>query len=221
MKASVEWIDLMRLVDIDYFVVSSNLYQFQKKVSALGERMEGATHTSRRYEYPWAYLKATKGKRCLDAGGGTNPLSFALIGFYEEIIVLDIDTAALENLKRILTKIPCNIKPVEGDLRNMSYPDEYFDDTFCISVLEHGPINPDVVTAVKELLRVTKRKLFLTMDVGEHGLLSGPLGLQQMNDLLEYLHVDSMGTQTVDCFQLPESREPYTIACIMIDKEET
>lgn len=217
MKATLEWVSYTKLIDKDYFYVSANLYEFEKLVlMKTGVKIESAGHSTRRFEYPWAYFQAGNGDRCLDAGGGLNPFSFSLAERYKEVTILDIDAGAIHNLNRIIKFGGFNMLAVKGDLREMSYPDDYFDDVFCISVLEHGPINPNIVDAVKELFRVTKRKLIVTMDVGKKGTPSGPLSINQLAELFKYLNIKT-GDMVVDCI-MPDEIEPFAVACITVEK---
>ncbi len=48
---------------------------------------------------------------------------------------------------------------VQGDLTNLPFPDQTFDCTYCFDVLEHT----DDLAALRELARVTKRRLILTV----------------------------------------------------------
>jgi ubiquinone/menaquinone biosynthesis C-methylase UbiE len=218
MKVTLEWLKFMKYADADFFVVSANLYEFEKKVlKKTGIHMQGAAHTTRRFEYPWAYFQASAGEQCLDAGGGLNPLSFALAEIYKQVTVIDIDSEAINSLNEITKAFQFNMIAKQGDLRKLDYPDKYFDDVFCISVIEHGPINPDIVDAIKELLRVTKRKLILTMDVGKKGTPSGPLCIKNVSELFNYLKIKPHIDEEIDCLKTLDI-EPYTILCMCIEK---
>jgi len=107
----------------------------------------------------------------------------------------------------------------QGDLRNMDYPDDYFDDTYCISVLEHGPINLNhIIPAIDELLRVTKRNLIVTMDVGMKPTISGPLSLEQTTGILKHLHAMPEGKINLNLI-IPDDIGPYTTLCLNINKK--
>jgi len=102
MKTTIEWMDFMKLNEYEYFVISAELYAFERDVKKrTGISLRGAAHVTRRFEYPWAYMQAKKGEHCLDAGSGLNPFSFALSKYYKKITVLDFDKKTVQQMNII------------------------------------------------------------------------------------------------------------------------
>lgn len=139
---------------------------------ALGERyLSSAYAWSRKFEWPWALLNAdlTAEDRVLEAGGGHAVFQYALARRCRQVWNVDANPAGLEAVQYMQRKygIGKNVFYQEGDLRdlyNTPVTRNWFDRTFCISVLEHID---DWEKAFDELLRVTRPGgvLMLTLDV--------------------------------------------------------
>lgn len=217
--SSYEWGDYRNLIEREYFIISSNLFQYQETIHTItGIQLFGAEHITRRLEYPWAYLQAQKGKHCLDAGSGLSPFPFSLKEIYETVTILEIDTNAINQLNTIIDTCGYQtIKAQYGDIRKIPYPDNYFDDVFCLSVLEHGPVNPFLIETVDELLRVTKQNLYITMDVGPQGTPSGPLSYQQLEELANHLTMP-LQPEPKQILRFQDTKLEYMVACITIKK---
>lgn len=149
-------------------------------------------HWSREWEYPWAilYSEVKKGDKILDCGCGGSPLLpfFAYHGvecygvdknYGEKIkpyskIRLMIPHLPLATLRDFYVDpsvvIGKKIIISNDDMTNLHFKDEFFDEIFCISVIEHLSVL-EAQKSINEMVRVLKPggKLFLTMDHdGEH-----------------------------------------------------
>jgi ubiquinone/menaquinone biosynthesis C-methylase UbiE len=223
MKTHLEFLDADKLWNPDWFNISCELYLFQKKVKEkTGILMQNAEHATRRYEYPWAYQQTTGGTVCLDAGGGTNPFSFLLAEKYTaKVVMLDNDEHAIHNMETIRRAFPVykhRILNDKGDIRNIPYHDGFFDDVFCISVLEHIP-HLNIPRALHELLRVTKHKLVITVDAGDNN--TETLSFKDLTEILRFFKHDTTLVSATPTFITIGSIEHFTVACITVEKEAT
>lgn len=100
--------------------------------------------------------------RVFDAGGGPGRYSIYLAKKGYLVTLFDISPNQLRIARRQATraKIPSTaIEYVEGDLTDMSkFPDNYFDGVLCLTALSHLIDRKDRDRAVKEIVRVAKRK---------------------------------------------------------------
>ncbi len=119
---------------------------------------------ARRWEYPYAILNSdlTDSDLVLDAGCGLTAFKVLLSQRARKIWCLDSDEkvdAQIEAINRTWNK---TIKFLKCDINEVPFPTGYFDKTFCISVLEH---NRNFHELMEELVRVTKKRLIITLDV--------------------------------------------------------
>jgi SAM-dependent methyltransferase len=134
-------------------------------------------HWSRQIEYPWAVLESEldKSHRVLEISGSHSILKFALAKRCRHVVDTEYDKDYMSVVQETIDS-QCaiwgmdNITQVWSDLRNLPYPDNWFDRVFCISVLEHVP--EDHWKGVQELVRVLKPGgiLMLSMDVVFEGI---------------------------------------------------
>ena len=96
-------------------------------------------------------LVSYHGDIALDIGARDGHFSTLLTRNYSKVIALDLKKPDIHN-----SKVEC----VEGDVTNLSYPDNYFDLVFCAEVLEHIPCEL-LSKACDELARVTKKQLII------------------------------------------------------------
>jgi ubiquinone/menaquinone biosynthesis C-methylase UbiE len=146
--------------------------------------IRSALHNGRRFEYPlalqqigWSNMvyKSTinsyvadfkrAGRRALDAGGGLSSFPFLLSKCYDEVYNVDnFSKEYIDLLETVKSKTGfSNIFLVIRNISSLPYDNDFFDDTFCISVLEHG--KNDYGSIIDELLRVTKNRVIITVDV--------------------------------------------------------
>jgi len=140
---------------------------------------------SRQWEYPWAVLNADlyPGLVILDAGCGASPLLPYLARNYQNLSLYGIDIGKDPKAKiplKVRLLRPLGYVPLEGlflglsqqvhlrqeSILSMSFSDNFFDRIFCISVLEHIPIETQS-RAIHEMSRVLKPggRLVITMDL--------------------------------------------------------
>lgn len=99
-----------------------------------------------------------KDKVCLDAGCGSGRYVQAMLDLEaKEIVGIDLDPAvAKKNIYNPKAKV------MEGDIREIPFPDSYFDFICCNGVLHHLENPPEVI---KELSRVLKKGGYLFLYV--------------------------------------------------------
>jgi ubiquinone/menaquinone biosynthesis C-methylase UbiE len=102
------------------------------------------------------YLPKNKNVKILDAAGGTGRITLALARMGYAVTLCDISPKMLEVAKKKMLKagVSDNVTVLECDVCNMPFPDKSFD-----FVLSYG----GGIKAVKELVRVTKKKGKISM----------------------------------------------------------
>jgi SAM-dependent methyltransferase len=157
------------------------------------------------------------GDRILDAGcaGGAYSEYLRSKGF---------DVIGVDKTLEFLEVIPDNHRHFykQADILNLPFEDGYFDCTYCFDVLEHV----DDLSALKELIRVTKRRVIVTVPHENHGILqSSSLTLSTYQDCthLRYYNPDSLRQliQTVittNCEIFGEVRVPVHHLCSQLIK---
>jgi len=182
MNGTMEWADLSRLIEQDFHFYTQALFELETE---LATPIHDSLHWSRRFEYPWILLQLRAMSSwplgpVLDAGAGATALQFFLARSGAPTTSIDIDQSAVDWVNSKSPKklwVPAvmsggAIAVTEGPkprsawmkLPELPFPDQSFDTSLCISVLEHMP-KFEVMAAVKNLQRVAKRKVLITMDV--------------------------------------------------------
>lgn len=139
-----------------------------------GIAVDPATRT-RREEYWWAESRCV-GNLVLDAATGYIPTWHELPAILTRkqagrmVVALDMDPRSLD-----MPQTPAVLRLL-GDIERLPFADSSFDTTCCISTLEHLSL-PQQQRALKELLRVTTKRLLLTAD--EAGWLPALFGMPQ------------------------------------------
>jgi len=120
------------------------------------KNFKGAVEHYVEWELLKKYLPKNKNVKILDAAGGTGRITLALVKMGYAVTLCDISPKMLEVAKKKMLKegVLDNVTISECDVRNVYFPDKSFDFVLCYS----GEIK-----AVKELVRVTKRKGKLSM----------------------------------------------------------
>ncbi|MGV0024196.1 class I SAM-dependent methyltransferase [Phormidesmis priestleyi] len=83
-------------------------------------------------------------------------------GAYSEYLrAKGFDVTGVDKMLEFLETIPVDRRHFykQADVTDLPFEDNYFDSTYCFDVLEHV----DDFTALKELVRVTKRRLIITV----------------------------------------------------------
>lgn len=100
-----------------------------------------------------------KVKQIVEVGGTGEGIAFYLPDY--EIVDCDIE---------FVKNIPPNVKPVKSKKEELPLPDNYTEIVVSIDMLEHLPTNDRRQKMVKEMLRVAKRKVILTVPTGKESL---------------------------------------------------
>jgi 2-polyprenyl-3-methyl-5-hydroxy-6-metoxy-1,4-benzoquinol methylase len=81
--------------------------------------------------------------------------------YSERLRAKGFNVTGVDKMLEFLETIPVDRQHFykQADITNLPFEDKYFDSTYCFDVLEHV----DDVTALKELIRVTKRRLIITV----------------------------------------------------------
>ncbi|RJQ52954.1 MAG: glycosyltransferase [Actinobacteria bacterium] len=131
------------------------------------------------WEYPFLASHVPKDARALDVGG-TYP--FVLFPNFPNAVSLDI-----RDLNRLDHPLHKGLWPEDGlvvaSADDMPFEDDAFEYSFCISAIEEMP---DPLAVLKEMLRVTRRKVLITTDISEK--LGMPAG--QLAELASFLGVE-------------------------------
>ena len=86
---------------------------------------------------------------------------------YEEIYGIDLSPDVEKKAKINLEKNKIPVKTYVGDIRKMPFENNTFDNTISIAVIHHLSTNEDIIKAIEELLRVTKKNGYLILSISE------------------------------------------------------
>ena len=161
--------------------VQSEMLSFQERftkdnvslLSKLKWPLRPLNQWSRQWEYPYVLLNSVKTDKAiiLDAGSGLTFFPFYLLSKGYIVHCCDMDKVLESMFLHINTRSCSQSKNIHFrtcSLNNLAYPDEYFDEVFCISVLEHTSNHREII---EEFYRVLKPggRLVLTCDVSLDG----------------------------------------------------
>lgn len=186
MNVKCEWASYRPLLSIEFFVTTLQLMLIENRVYEQTGVLDvrSSLHYGRRFEYPWvlqqegwpnlgydaerdvfSMQQVMRGGRVLDAGGGLSTFPLLLTKYYSEVFNVDVyPGGSLETLQLVQEKMGySSLHLVRRELSHLPFDDGFFDVSFCISVLEHRGNKPGDI--IDELLRVTKKKLLVTVDV--------------------------------------------------------
>ena len=158
------------------------------KIQGVRRKLE-FDHWSRMWEYPWAVLNADlqAGMRILDigSGGSSFPLYLAMSGYecYAADPSLDQGKPKENWRRRFLSflgiattwgfpkvakksKRSLPVRYCRDSIQKLSFPDDFFDRVFCLSVIEHIP-QSEWSVCMEQLSRVVKSggRLIVTLDM--------------------------------------------------------
>lgn len=154
------------------------------KIGAIRNKL-GFDYWSRKWEYPWAILNADlqAGMRVLDVGSGGSPfpLYLGMNGFecyacdpsldqgkpkknLRRRIIFFLGITTVWSLPKRKRSLPIRYFP--DSIQELSFPDNFFDRVFCLSVIEHIP-QSEWSLCMEQLSRVVKPtgRLLLTHDM--------------------------------------------------------
>lgn len=216
----VEWANYRFLDEVNCFMLTKTLFDMELD---LGREINDSLHWSRRFEYPWVYFKLGPFNRddiVLDAGMGPTVLQFMISKEVKEMHGIDTDLGYVNWVMKVSsTRSFDNVFTTLGDIRNITFPADYFDKVICISVLEHLP-KQDMKQAIDELIRVTKPngKITLTMDI----VLEATDKQADMDDLLkiasEYQFIVPDLPALAMIFSVQPHNLPFAVCCILVQK---
>jgi len=134
------------------------------------ERILNSRFTQEAYRCLKSYIDESKDKLILEAGCGTGRLCCLLARDFPnlQVIGMDISPNSLKIANRLKEYLQLsNVSFETGNLFQMPYPDNYFDVVFNDGVIEHFSLNenPNYKDALKEMIRVTKPKGKIIVDV--------------------------------------------------------
>jgi len=112
------------------------------------------------WEYPFLVSHVPKNSSCLDVGG-TYP--FVLFKNFPQVISVGIRNLNASDHPLHKGLWPTG-QPVTADAHTLPFKDDMFDFSFCISALEEMS---DPLSVVQEILRVTREKVVITIDISE------------------------------------------------------
>ena len=98
------------------------------------------------------FISFRKYERILDLGCGDGRAAAAISNLGTQIYCLDSSLNMLKNLQRRKIK---NLIPINGDAKELPFPDSFFDLVISISMVEHIPYN-DLLKVFSEVRRVLK-----------------------------------------------------------------
>ena len=188
MRTSTAWAGYAPLITIEFFLSTLQLIVLENRIYEQTGVLDvrSSLHYGRRFEYPWSLKQAgwpnlgfdqEKGifsmqcekrrGRVLDAGGGMSTFPFLLTQCYDEVYNADVFPGdSFETLEWIKEKMGfSSLHLLKQDISSLPFEDGFFDMSFCISALEHGGNDPGRI--IDELLRVTAKKVLVTIDVTE------------------------------------------------------
>lgn len=177
-------------------------------------------HWSRIVEYPWVMIHGGFIRRdwVLDAAGGNGPVSGVLRKFGCEVVNIDLD------LPQFRERGVCY---VQGNLKNITYPDEFFHRVVCVSVLEHVD---DPHKAVEEMWRVLRPggRLIVTLDVADKYRWNHTIDLDEAKKIVRKFNM-TVPPQPHDILTMrlpeymPAKEDPRSVLlkvlCFWVDKE--
>jgi 2-polyprenyl-3-methyl-5-hydroxy-6-metoxy-1,4-benzoquinol methylase len=168
MTGTLEWATYPRLLERSFFERTKALYDLEQ---VLQTPIPDSMHWTRRFEYPWIIGRlqdrAAPTKTLLDVGAGATALQFMLSDLGHVVHSVDPDPKAIEWVRERGWKREPEERVVltnNYQLPSLPFRDEQFDTSVCISVLEHLP-KDQVLPSIRELLRVSRKEVLITMDV--------------------------------------------------------
>ncbi len=120
-------------------------------------------------------------RNALDVGFGSGCLLVHLSKLYD-VCGIEFVSRQVKSLRKFLKKNSLNGTLYEGSIYNLPFNDDSFDVVVCCEVIEHLA---DVESSIKELYRVTKRRLIITTPEGYSFNDPGHIQHFNENDLLE------------------------------------
>jgi 2-polyprenyl-3-methyl-5-hydroxy-6-metoxy-1,4-benzoquinol methylase len=131
---------------------------------------------SRQWEYPYvldkveSFIENTEPTKILDAGSGITFFPYLIKSLYPatDIYCVDNDTNLEKVYQHINVRSKIKVNFSCSDLKELSFPSEWFDVVYCISVLEHTNDYEEIIEGFNRVLRPEGR-LVITFDISLDG----------------------------------------------------
>lgn len=151
-----------RLLDLDELQHPEFRAPVVEMASICARQSVSYLHPSKQWEYPWALERAAlrPGERILDAGCGASVFPLWLASQGVRVSACDLFVpVSLDSLHGV------EVDYVRADLRALPFETGAFDAVFCVSVIEHLPLD-EIPCALAELRRILRpgARLLLTTD---------------------------------------------------------
>jgi SAM-dependent methyltransferase len=217
MTSTFEWATYPRLLEREFFERTMALYLMEQK---LHTPIPDSMHWTRRFEYPWVLSKLGYPLSVLDVGAGATALQFMLSSRPGmRVTSIDPDEAAIAWTRNNLSayqKYHQQHQAHLGGFPVLPFKDGEFDAGICISVLEHLP-KDQVLPSIRELLRVSRKEVLITMDVCLEG---NPKQMDEflLAEITDILKIPCMA-QERDMLTFFIDGHSFAVACIHITKE--
>jgi len=140
---------------IDHFDAVSDFYY--EIVDAY--RTDLGYYHRRELEASEKWIAIMRPQTTLDAGCGPGRHSVQIVSRGHDVVSLDVSRRMLSHLMKEAARSsgPSSIRPVQGDIKRLPLPSNFFDLVVCMEVIEHFPRYPDDFRiAARELARVIK-----------------------------------------------------------------
>jgi 2-polyprenyl-3-methyl-5-hydroxy-6-metoxy-1,4-benzoquinol methylase len=204
----------------NFFEWTKELYELEK---VLQTPIQDSMHWTRRFEYPWILtelnhdnLLSLARRDILDAGAGATALQFLLARHGNRMTAIDPDQAAIDwiNNRRASWGMPQSARL--GGFPSLPFKDSEFEAGICISVLEHLP-KDQVLPSIRELLRVSRKEVLITMDVVLGNKHSAQVDQSDFNQHMQTLKIAVPEPDNRITFQM--NGYMFGVACIHITKD--
>ena len=179
------------------------------------------------YGRMWEYVKIMQGmkwqadSRTLDCGGASSPLIFAIGSQGYEVQCVDLSEPLVDNTIHIKQKTHWPVIGQVGDMTNLNFPDNSFDNVISCSVIEHLT-DEDKSRAMKEMVRVLSPggRMALSMDWGGKVASGDKSGktytpIQDLKSFRQYILDPSglslLGKENFDDFDVPVYPFPISV----------
>lgn len=214
----MEWVSTPSLMEPSWFLLTRGLYSIEQDMN----KNHDSLHISRRFEYPWTYYNLAPWNAndvVLDAGAGDTVFRYLVSKEVKEVYSIDTDVKSVDWAVGIKDKFP-TVFPMLGNLTEISFSNDYFDKTYCISVLEHLS-KEKVIKSIGELIRVTipSGKIAITMDVA-YEKTEKQVDMENFKEIMgRYLVPDYPNSLAIFHDDSVSPPFPFIVACVLMEKE--
>jgi SAM-dependent methyltransferase len=235
----IKWINGREVTSERFFLITKDIYDLETYLSShivgYKHKVDGAGDSynlnvlrdsmldTRRYEYPYVRLNIPKSaESILDIGGGNTSFCFYMSERCRDYTILDIDNHLVYELATVqfnTTKFK-NVTFKLGSALEIPYPDNSFDASLCVSVLEHVGKADAVIKTIEEMKRVTKSggTIILTFDVRVNP--SKEIDVEDVKKVAKHFNLKIEDMEMLrTTFKVIDS-EVFTVACLTMGVEK-